>query len=343
MYNVPRRAFMAMSCLLAYLAALTVRDVLAISGLNEFHGSQMYISIMENLLACPMTILAIMELAHYRQVGLLTASKNLLPFVVLIVLYFLAINYGLWFYQWIFVVFVILLSTHVLYYIVVLRKAADAFETQLHNTYANSEGRTLNWYNPIVVLMLLWILIFSVLCVFFDGNVAILSCNVAALVFWVAIASHVRRMRESSLIPIPEEDEDITVTDDRPEEVVSPQEPEFDAEQLSQFIQKLDSVLDNAELLCREDLSREDVSKAMEINQTLMIRMLKEATGMTFSEYICNRRLAIASKMLVTTSEGIEQILYGCGFRSRATFHRAFTKKYHCSPTDYRRAHIIEE
>lgn len=344
MYKAPKRAYVAAACLMVFLAALTVRDVFVSHSTPFYLAHGVQADVVANLFAAPMTIFVVMELSHYRFVTAGTVFRHLLPFAIMAGMYVLALYFNHYSSKWIFTVYIIYTIAYVLYYIIVLKRAVYVFENELHNTYANNEGRALNWFMPLVVFMLVLLFMFTLLLLVFDNEDAIIYCDITALIFWGLIAAHVHRMRESSLIPVQEIDRE------RTDESSSEVEPETlkangsDAvvEIPDDFMSTLNTVLTEGALLYKDDLSREDVAKAMGINHITMTRTLKQATGMTFSEFVCDRRLVHASHLLKDTNDGIEQILYSCGFRSRTTFHRTFTKKFHCSPTDYRQAHLIK-
>ena len=59
----------------------------------------------------------------------------------------------------------------------------------------------------------------------------------------------------------------------------------------------------------------------------------------TPNDYIKNRRLAYAVKLLLTTSLNIQEIVYKVGFSNRSHFYKEFDKRYGMTPKDYRTAH----
>lgn len=341
MYGIPKRAYKVTSLLMLYLAGLTVRDVLLPYDSPLFMGHPLQMDVMVNLFTAPLTIFVVMELTHYRTITFLTYVRHLFPFVLTFVLFVQAVRSQFQYHEWIFSAYLIFTSAYVLYYIIVLKYSVSIYESKLQNTYANTEGRVLNWYFPLVGLMMVQLFLSTIVLIVFDSEAALIFSDVAALVFWGLISFRVRRMRESSLIPLQENAEEDII-----DKIPVNQDDEFSSETTEEssddnaaFMDSLNRVLTEGGLLCRDDLTREDVAKALGINHSAMIRILKSATGMTFSEFICELRLVKASHMLVETTDGVEQILYSCGFRSRTTFHRSFTKKYHCSPTDYRMGH----
>ncbi|MEO0688428.1 MAG: GyrI-like domain-containing protein, partial [Cyanobacteria bacterium J06649_11] len=56
----------------------------------------------------------------------------------------------------------------------------------------------------------------------------------------------------------------------------------------------------------------------------------------TIGKYIKRLRLEKAAQFLKYSDMGISQIAYHVGFEDRSAFSKAFSKKYQCSPKDYR-------
>lgn len=275
----------------------------------------------------------IMELSHYRKVTFSRVVMHLAPFMLIFLAYRAMVHFAISGSEYLFFASAMGTVVYVLYYMFVLKRAVKRFETELNQTYANSEGRHLKWYPPLAVALLLLMFTFAVLLVLYRDDTALEFAHVAALAFWISIAMNVRRMRESPLIPEDEDGEGDSMDDDLELHAVKGNEQESED---AKFLEQLTEVLHKNNLLYNEDLSREDVAREMGMNHIVVAKTLKRITNMTFSEYITDKRLSRAANLLLTTPLGVEQILYSCGFRSRATFHRGFTKKYHCSPTDFR-------
>lgn len=82
-----------------------------------------------------------------------------------------------------------------------------------------------------------------------------------------------------------------------------------------------------------------DVRKAAEItgySESHFMRIFREETGQTFSQFLNEYRLAAASYFLRETSDSVGYISEICGFDSLSYFTRMFHKKYGLSPRAYR-------
>lgn len=67
------------------------------------------------------------------------------------------------------------------------------------------------------------------------------------------------------------------------------------------------------------------------------MKLFKELTGTSFSQYLKNYRLEIAAGRLVDTKQKIVEIAENTGFNNHSYFTRSFFQKYGMSPSDYRK------
>ncbi len=81
--------------------------------------------------------------------------------------------------------------------------------------------------------------------------------------------------------------------------------------------------------------------EALALNLGLSSRQIQKVlaqSGLGFSDYLLDKRLALASTMLMQRphKRSIEQIAYTCGFCHLSTFYRGFHRKYGMKPGDLR-------
>ncbi len=65
-------------------------------------------------------------------------------------------------------------------------------------------------------------------------------------------------------------------------------------------------------------------------------RFFRQRTGKSFSDYLIDYRLGIASRMLVDTSKSISEICFDSGFNNLSNFNRLFRKKKDTTPKEFR-------
>ncbi|WP_281888796.1 helix-turn-helix domain-containing protein [Paenibacillus sp. YYML68] len=80
------------------------------------------------------------------------------------------------------------------------------------------------------------------------------------------------------------------------------------------------------------------LSGRFQISETYLSLLIKEYTGLPFSDYLNMRRMSAAKELLVHTSLGIEVIAGRVGFTSLNSFSRAFKRIHGVTPTSYRNA-----
>ena len=230
-------------------------------------------------------------------------------------------------------------------YVARFAKAAKRYNKTVADVYADLDGRSINWLNRILILMLVFALGFVLLKIvmdgFYDNRIAGVAFYPITLVICVVLCWNIDQMRMIESIPYGDEqravlEESTNNDDDEEDESTEHVEGrELTAEQ-KEFMEQLDLVCTEGNLYSMHGITREDVAKAMMTNHIRLTKLLKEATGLTFNAYITKIRLDQAARMLLETNDTIEQIYYTCGYRTRSTFNRAFTDAFGCTPKEYR-------
>ena len=86
-----------------------------------------------------------------------------------------------------------------------------------------------------------------------------------------------------------------------------------------------------------EPLTLEDISKHVSLSPIHFHNTFKASTGKTPHEYLTDKRIKRAEKLLVTTEATLSEIAYECGFSSQAYFSAAFKKNTGLTPREYMR------
>ena len=105
--------------------------------------------------------------------------------------------------------------------------------------------------------------------------------------------------------------------------------------------QRIDpEIVDSARLYIEQnymrDISLGDVSAFTGFSRCYFSRMFKQQLGQSFSEYLRNKRIAMAESLLIHTRQPIQEIAMNVGFGSVATFNRVFRNARNCTPSRYR-------
>ncbi|HET9857601.1 MAG TPA: AraC family transcriptional regulator [Chthoniobacterales bacterium] len=92
-----------------------------------------------------------------------------------------------------------------------------------------------------------------------------------------------------------------------------------------------------------EQLSLDQVAKAVGINATHLSEKFKQVTGVKFVDYIARTRFEKACKLLEEVDLRTSEIAFAAGFQSLSQFNRVFKKLSGKSPTAYRVIHSMRK
>lgn len=295
-------------------------------------GHQPEIIAMFSMSTGVLVTLFLIQLSHLDHVTVGYALSHFFVFFQLIVVYYIVALVGVGTDNYLTIIFrlyVLVITGYTLTHVYMIYKAFRRYDRELNNIYVNTDRRRLVWFTQIVVISV----------VLFVGNVIanfLIHGSLPSEIYlflctfvWALFAYRVAMLRESF----------ISYKADMVEDEVSIEVEVADtkAEEVEAFMKRLREVLETDNLLYDEDLTRDDVMRAMSITHVTLGRNLHAATGMTFSAYVTDLRLEHIADRLLNSDDNIERLYYSCGFRSRTTFYRAFARKYNCSPVEYRR------
>lgn len=85
------------------------------------------------------------------------------------------------------------------------------------------------------------------------------------------------------------------------------------------------------------DITIKELVGRFHFNEDYYNRMLKEKTGMTYSEYVQNIRLLKAEKLLCTTELNVDEIANQVGYHNKGYFYKLFSGRYGMTPHKYRK------
>ena len=99
----------------------------------------------------------------------------------------------------------------------------------------------------------------------------------------------------------------------------------------------LQKILDYCENNYKENISLEDISKALVISKSHISHIFSEKIKISFRDYLNSLRLSLALNHLKDGKLAITEISAECGFDSIRSFNRAFKKLYQTTPTECRK------
>ena len=95
-------------------------------------------------------------------------------------------------------------------------------------------------------------------------------------------------------------------------------------------------VMDEWEAWRNPNTTVETLSTAVGTNRIYVARCIKEHTGMTFNDYMNEKRINyMAAQLRLDPTQDHKHLYFDVGFRSRHTAYRNFVKFIGCSPTDF--------
>lgn len=86
-----------------------------------------------------------------------------------------------------------------------------------------------------------------------------------------------------------------------------------------------------------EQIPISDISTLCGYSESHFMKLFRDLTGTSFSQYLIHFRLEKAAYLLRTTQKSVLEIATLCGFSNASYFTRAFLKQYHKKPSDYRK------
>lgn len=91
------------------------------------------------------------------------------------------------------------------------------------------------------------------------------------------------------------------------------------------------------------ELSPASMASHAQMSVRGLYRKMKELQLLPPNDFIKERRLAYATKLLVTTTLTIQEVMYRCGFTNRSHFYKEFDRRHGMTPKDYRKEHRVSD
>ncbi len=101
-------------------------------------------------------------------------------------------------------------------------------------------------------------------------------------------------------------------------------------------IRRVRTVLDEQ---YRDPPSIHELAAMVGLSESRLAHLFREEAGKSIRSYVVDRRLYMASLLILQTHERISQIAYGVGFNDVSNFNHSFKKSFGMSPGQYRESH----
>lgn len=87
---------------------------------------------------------------------------------------------------------------------------------------------------------------------------------------------------------------------------------------------------------CTENIKLDDIADIAGFSKFHFVRLFKQVMNISCYDYLIDRRILLAEKLLTNPDISIMQVAMKSGFSSLATFNRLFKAKKRCTPTEYK-------
>lgn len=86
-----------------------------------------------------------------------------------------------------------------------------------------------------------------------------------------------------------------------------------------------------------EDILLSSLAKQFNLSIGYLSMLVKKETGKTYSEYVTEKRLALAKELLGDQSISIQDIVQRVGYKDYFHFNKLFKKHFGITPSKYRK------
>lgn len=107
-------------------------------------------------------------------------------------------------------------------------------------------------------------------------------------------------------------------------------------ETLSYNSRRIETIMKHLNTHFDRPVTLAEAAKLTSMSEVAFSRFFKIRTGKTFVDTLTEIRLGHASRMLIETTQNINEVAYKCGFNNLSNFNRIFKKKKDCTPKAFR-------
>lgn len=95
-------------------------------------------------------------------------------------------------------------------------------------------------------------------------------------------------------------------------------------------------ITDYIDAHCFEQITLTDIAKLYNYNQSYLGRAFKKTVGISFNDYVKEKRMSQIVFSLTTSTFPIDEIIRNAGYTNKTFFFKEFKERYGCTPTEYR-------
>ena len=108
------------------------------------------------------------------------------------------------------------------------------------------------------------------------------------------------------------------------------------AESINYNSRRVEKIMSHLNANFDKNITLADAAQLVSMSEVSFSRFFKARTGKTFIDTLNEIRLGNASRMVIDTTQSINEIAFKCGFNNISNFNRIFKKKKECTPKEFR-------
>ena len=114
-------------------------------------------------------------------------------------------------------------------------------------------------------------------------------------------------------------------------------EASFEDALLNELYANLTTYMEQEKPFIDNELRLVHLADQLGFSTHLLSKVINKKSGKNFNTFVNDYRLVEAEQLLTeSTSSSIKSVYFDVGFNSKAAFYKAFRKKHHCTPSEYR-------
>lgn len=99
---------------------------------------------------------------------------------------------------------------------------------------------------------------------------------------------------------------------------------------------RIEKIMEHLNKNFGQNVTLRDASKIAGMTEVSLSRFFKVRTGKTFIDTLNDIRLGHATRMLIDSTQSVNEIAFKCGFNNMSNFNRIFKKKKDSTPKEFR-------
>ena len=103
-------------------------------------------------------------------------------------------------------------------------------------------------------------------------------------------------------------------------------------------LDKLRQILKYVENHYMDKVTVSQAAAEVDFSDSHFMKFFKNTMGSSFIDYLNHYRLTMASRLLLSSDSSVFAIAQDCGFENLSYFNRSFKKRFHMTPTAYRKS-----